>query len=462
MSRAIQDLAPGIAPKLNLLGDWVCLTLAAFVATESPDHSIRWGSGHAIGVIGVAAWTLAARALHQYDPNKRQGLLGDLALTSVLVGITSLVMVLPGVLFPAHMPPVTVSHLLTILWPSALWLRVVIPGVRAPMERPVDVIILGAGPLARHTGAHIRREKSERKVLGYLPFASEDADPNLDAPVLGEAGDLERVLAKHAAREVFISGHAVRQGDEMQEAVQVCERFGTPFALPASVFRFQRARPADPKVIRDGYVHYVTFQQRPVQSALKRLFDIVVSAVVLTLLSPLFVAVAIAIKATSRGPVLFKQERVGLHGGLFHMLKFRSMVVNAEELRAALEKKNEQSGPVFKIEHDPRITTVGRFMRKLSIDELPQFINVLRGEMAIVGPRPPIPSEVAKYEPWQRRRLSVRPGITCVWQVSGRSEISFEQWMYLDMQYIDHWSLLADIRLIFLTLPAVLSGRGAS
>ena len=131
-------------------------------------------------------------------------------------------------------------------------------------------------------------------------------------------------------------------------------------------------------------------------------------------------------------------------------------------VRAALEAKNEQTGPVFKMQRDPRITTVGRLIRKVSVDELPQFINVLRGEMSIVGPRPPLPSEVARYEPWQRRRLSVRPGITCVWQVSGRSEISFEQWMYLDMQYIDHWSLAKDLKLILMTLPAVVSGRGAS
>ena len=190
MSRAIQDLAPGIAPKLNLLGDWVCLTLAAFIATESPDHSIRWGSGHAIGVIGVAAWTLAARALHQYDPNKRQGLLGDLALTSVLVGITSLVMVLPGVLFPAHMPPVTVSHLLTILWPSALWLRVVIPGVRAPMERPVTATrvrstlgSVSAWSMARDTSQARSPSSSQPegsspcRIAGWATFPTEGASP---------------------------------------------------------------------------------------------------------------------------------------------------------------------------------------------------------------------------------------------------------------------------------------------
>jgi exopolysaccharide biosynthesis polyprenyl glycosylphosphotransferase len=198
------------------------------------------------------------------------------------------------------------------------------------------------------------------------------------------------------------------------------------------------------------------------QSAFKRLFDIAASSLALFLLSPLLLAVAAIIRFTSRGPVLFRQMRVGRHGKPFHMLKFRSMVVNAEELKAKLMAQNEQDGPVFKMRRDPRITRVGRFIRKFSIDELPQLLNVLRGEMSIVGPRPPVPSEVARYEAWQRRRLSVRPGLTCVWQVSGRNEISFEEWMYLDMQYIDHWSLAQDFQLILKTVPIVLSGRGAS
>jgi lipopolysaccharide/colanic/teichoic acid biosynthesis glycosyltransferase len=144
------------------------------------------------------------------------------------------------------------------------------------------------------------------------------------------------------------------------------------------------------------------------------------------------------------------------------MLKFRSMVINAEELKAQLARFNEQSGPVFKMRNDPRVTAIGRFIRKYSIDELPQLINVLRGDMSVVGPRPPVPAEVATYEAWQRRRLSVRPGLTCIWQVSGRNQITFENWMYLDMQYIDHWSLAQDFNLIFRTVPVVITGRGAS
>ena len=262
--------------------------------------------------------------------------------------------------------------------------------------------------------------------------------------------------------KVYVAGDGNSNRTEMQSAIAVCERFGIPFALPACGFRMGRARPEREDVTRDGYVHYLSVRHKPFQRALKRAFDLAASLVALALLSPLIAAVAVLIKATSRGPILFRQERVGLHGQTFHMLKFRSMVVNAEELKAKLMAHNEQSGPVFKMAFDPRITAVGRFIRKFSIDELPQLLNIVRGEMTIVGPRPPIPSEVAQYEAWQRRRLSVRPGLTCVWQVSGRNAISFEGWMYLDMQYIDHWSLGHDFQLILKTVPVVLTGRGAS
>jgi exopolysaccharide biosynthesis polyprenyl glycosylphosphotransferase len=248
----------------------------------------------------------------------------------------------------------------------------------------------------------------------------------------------------------------------MQKAIRTCERFGVPFALPAYSFRLERARPAVPSAVSDGYLHYLTHAPRPYQRSLKRLFDIFASAAALLLLSPLLAAVALIIKLTSKGPVFFKQERMGLHGRPFHMFKFRSMVVNAEQLKDQLRALNEQSGPVFKIKNDPRITPIGRFIRKYSIDELPQLINVLRGDMSIVGPRPPVPKEVAQYEGWQRRRLSVRPGLTCIWQVSGRNQISFQEWMFLDMRYIDHWSLGEDMSLIWKTFPVVLTGRGAS
>jgi len=262
--------------------------------------------------------------------------------------------------------------------------------------------------------------------------------------------------------EVYLAGNIGTHHGPMQKAISACEKYGIPFAIPAAGFRFDRAVAVGARATLDGYVHYLSVQHKPIQWEIKRALDILLSGMALALLSPLLIGTAIAIKLSSKGPVLFRQTRVGLYGRQFHMLKFRSMVVNAEELRAKLAQQNEQSGPVFKLRRDPRITPIGRFIRKFSIDELPQLINVLRGEMSIVGPRPAIPSEVAQYEAWQRRRLSVRPGLTCVWQVSGRNQIGFEEWMYLDMQYIDHWSLAQDLALVLRTVPVVLTGRGAS
>lgn len=193
----------------------------------------------------------------------------------------------------------------------------------------------------------------------------------------------------------------------------------------------------------------------------KRMMDILVSTVALVLFSPIFLLVAIAIKLTSRGPLLFKQTRVGLGGRHFTCLKFRSMIVDADEMKAKLEHLNEATGPVFKIKNDPRMTSIGKFIRKASLDELPQLWNVFVGDMSIVGPRPAVPNEVEKYKQREFGRLAVRPGITCIWQISGRSDLSFEEWMQLDLKYIENMSFWGDIKIVWQTVPAVLTGRGA-
>jgi len=181
----------------------------------------------------------------------------------------------------------------------------------------------------------------------------------------------------------------------------------------------------------------------------------------LILISPVLLVTTIAIRIDSSGPILFRQKRVGLNGRIFTFYKFRSMVRDAEEVRKKIEHLNEMSGPVFKIKNDPRLTRVGRFIRKYSIDELPQLFNVLKGDMSLVGIRPPIPEEVEKYEGWQRRRLSMKPGITCIWQVNGRNKVDFEQWMRMDLSYIDNWSHKLDFELLLKTIPAVIFTRGA-
>ena len=194
----------------------------------------------------------------------------------------------------------------------------------------------------------------------------------------------------------------------------------------------------------------------------KRAIDIIGAGSGLLLLSPVIAIVACAVKFTSKGPVFFSQKRVGKNGELFDMYKFRSMVVNAEELKEKLAHQNEMSGPMFKMKDDPRVTKVGKFIRKTSLDELPQLWNVLKGDMSLVGPRPSLPKEVAQFEKWMYKRLSVKPGLTCFWQVSGRNNIDFEDWMKLDIKYVDERNIWIDIKLIFKTVLVLFGDKNAS
>ncbi len=458
-------LAPGFAAKLNLLVDLLLVVGALLGSTVLMGHALQLGNLDLWLLLGVAGlgWLLVGTALCLYDPRfSDRAPLDDLALVSITVVVITGVLYLERLLIAGGMPVVALSFFPLLLWVSVVGLRQLVFRRLAVREEPLDeALVLGIGAMGRLTGEHLATH-GRRRVTGYLSFSNDKVTHQSPRPLLGTVDQLEEVLCRVPVDVVYISGNVQKHGQEMQAAIKLCERFGIPFALPAHPFRMDRARPEHTHVVADGYLHFVTHAPAPHQMAIKRLFDITASAAGLVLLSPLLLGVALIIKLTSRGPVFFRQKRVGLHGKPFNMLKFRSMVVNAEELRARLEALNEQSGPVFKIKNDPRITAIGRFIRKYSIDELPQLLNVLRGEMSVVGPRPPLPLEVEKYSAWQRRRLSVRPGLTCIWQVSGRNQISFEEWMYLDMQYIDNWTLMTDLGLILKTVPVVVTGRGAS
>ena len=208
-------------------------------------------------------------------------------------------------------------------------------------------------------------------------------------------------------------------------------------------------------------ITFSTVPEHSLEIVAKRAVDFFVAALGLILLSPVLALIAAAIKFTSQGPVFYRQVRCGLHGRRFRLVKFRTMIHGAEDRLWEIRHLNEMDGPVFKMRNDPRVTPLGRFLRKFSIDELPQLWNVIKGEMSIVGPRAPLPEEVEHYAIGQRRRLSVKPGITCLWQVSGRSDISFQKWMEMDLQYIDNWSFWLDLRIMLKTIPAVFTGRGA-
>lgn len=280
-------------------------------------------------------------------------------------------------------------------------------------------------------------------------------------PYLGKFDAMDEVLIKHVIDEVYIGLPVRSRYETIQNIAHLCEGVGVSVRLIADLFPLRLATSRYHKVNGIPILALSTVPEHQAQLLLQRATDIVVSSLALVGLSPLLLLTALAIKLESKGPVFFQQERVGLNRRRFKMIKFRSMVQNAEDLRASVEGLNIVEGAMFKARNDPRITKVGRFIRRYSIDEFPQFINVLRGDMSLVGPRPALPAEVSQYSWNQRRRLSVKPGVTGLSQVKGRSELSFKDTVDLDLYYIDQWSLGLVFRIMFMTIPAVLRGRGA-
>jgi exopolysaccharide biosynthesis polyprenyl glycosylphosphotransferase len=402
------------------------LALAAAPAAQPHLHDVTWFVAAA-----VVVWIAGAGLFRPYDREPQRSLVEESAVAALM---TLPVVALAWLVVP-HMGGFSAAALqAVILLPAVIGARL---GMRAREPRREEVVIAGDGPLASATA----------RMLG--------ANPRYIVRAQVDSAGLEKCLRTTPVDEVYVVG------GEMQGAVRVCEQLGVAFALPAWLLRVEHARPARRHGVGDGYLHFLHVEPS-LQLDVKHIVDRALAAVALAFFSLPLIAVAALIKLDSRGPILFRQERVGARGRTFKMLKFRSMVSGAESLRAIIEAQNEQSGPVFKMRRDPRVTRIGRMLRKYSVDELPQLFNVLRGEMSLVGPRPPLPSEVAKYEPWQLRRLSVRPGLTCIWQVAGRNQIEFADWMLLDLRYIDTWSLRQDLRLILQTVPAVVAGRGAS
>jgi exopolysaccharide biosynthesis polyprenyl glycosylphosphotransferase len=301
--------------------------------------------------------------------------------------------------------------------------------------------------------------------LGFVPLGYVCADawgrPTTDIPMLGHVDELQDLIARFDADCVFVATSSIRP-EHMAQVSRAARRTGIEVRVTANVQEVLSTR-----VAAQPIGGLMAFSLKPVrlsglQAGAKRSFDIIVTVLGSLILLPVFLGLALAVKLTSRGPVFFKQERVGYHGRPFEMLKFRTMVADAEDRLGDVLHLNEATGPLFKIRDDPRITPVGRFLRKWSLDELPQLWNVLTGDMSLVGPRPPLPREVAEYEDWMLSRLEVRPGLTGLWQVSGRSELPFDDYVRLDLFYIENWSLAYDLYILGKTVPTLALARGAS
>jgi exopolysaccharide biosynthesis polyprenyl glycosylphosphotransferase len=283
-----------------------------------------------------------------------------------------------------------------------------------------------------------------------------------DPPVIGVLADLLDLLqGERVVDEVFFAVPAARL-DELADALEVCESLGVDTRVLVDLHRPARARPFVEEILGLPFYGFSPTLTRQGALAAKRLIDAAGASILLLALSPVFVAVGLLVKLTSPGAVVFRQERSGFHGRRFWMHKFRTMVEGAERMRDQVTHLNEIGGPVFKVREDPRITGVGRYLRRTSLDELPQLWNVLKGEMSLVGPRPLPVYEADQIKGAQRRRLAMRPGMTGLWQVGGRSTVDFDEWMRMDLLYVDHWSLALDLEILLRTIPRIVRGEGAS
>jgi exopolysaccharide biosynthesis polyprenyl glycosylphosphotransferase len=418
-------------------------------------------------VIAVASWHILFRLIGLYDTKRFGGRLkeGIDILKATFLG-TCIISVIANIFLTV----IVNSHFVYVFWISTtiltlstrVTMRLVLVAVRYKGRNLRHIVILGTNERAVQLAEKIEAHKE----MGYNILGFVDNECKVERDRIKLLSDLDRfseVLDQQVVDEVIIALPIQSFYAEIRKALSLCEEQGIKVRFIMEMLFDQSYARSTIEYMDDD--QFLTLSMGPHDGLLlriKRIIDITNAALALILLAPLFVMIGIVIKLESRGPIFFVQERVGFNKRRFDFYKFRTMRYGAEKMQAEIEHLNEVSGPVFKIKDDPRITRIGKILRKTSLDELPQLFNVLKGDMSLVGPRPLPIRDYKRFEKnWQKRRFSVRPGLTCLWQIQGRNELTFERWIELDMEYIDHWSLLLDLRILVRTIPAVIRGTGA-
>jgi len=349
---------------------------------------------------------------------------------------------------------------------SRVLLRYLLAGLRRRGRNLREMVVVGTNPRALRFARKVEaRPELGYRIVGFVDghWAGTGVFEQTGYRVVADFAGFPRFLREQVVDEVVMALPMESSYGQAARIAALCEEQGVIVRMLSDLFNLRLAQSTAGEFEGEPVITLYTGSPDGWQHLFKRTLDVALSLVAVLLLSPLFVLATLMVKLTSPGPALFVQERVGLNKRRFRLYKFRTMVADAAQRQRELEHLNEASGAVFKIRNDPRLTPVGKFLRKTSIDELPQLFNVLKGDMSLVGPRPlPVRDYQGFDHDWQRRRFSVRPGITCLWQVKGRSSIPFEKWMELDMQYIDHWSLGLDFKILAKTIPAVIKGAGAA
>jgi exopolysaccharide biosynthesis polyprenyl glycosylphosphotransferase len=434
--------------------------------------SVRIKISNALLFLGfVLAWHLIFRLRGLYR-SRRIGLVVSewwdvtkaVALGTLLLSALALLLHLEAVDRSFLLVFLLVSLVGTILTRSLL--RMVLGEMRRRGRNLRNLVIVGCGPRGARLGAEIwKRPELGYMLLGYIDDLPPPRSPLHGAPekLLGKLSDVESILSSSEVDEVMICLPLRSQYETIARIISIASVRGLAVRMPADFFELKLVNAHVEQLDQIPIISLATSGPPDWDLFAKRAVDVVLASIGLLLLAPVFVLVAAAVALDSPGSAFFRQARVGLGRRKFRMWKFRTMVLDAEAHVAALEERNEVDGAAFKMRDDPRVTRVGRVLRKLSLDELPQLLNVLAGDMSLVGPRPlPVRDVERLAEPWQQRRFSMKPGLTCLWQVNGRHEITFDHWMELDLQYIDQWSPALDLEIVLKTIPAVLRGEGAT
>jgi len=456
----------------------ICLILSILAVSDS----IATPSWSAIGqveikilnlvffLLALFTWHLIFFTFKLYHSRRLSGKSGEVIDVFKATSIGAVIILTAAIFFRIH----DISfQVIAVFWvcstiisiTSRILLRYFLQWVRIQGRNLRHVLIIGTNSRAIQFGDKLLASPElGYRVIGFVDdeWVGVDSLKKTKYRLVCDLNGFQAFVRNLVVDEVIVTLPLKSLYEKASRIIAICEEQGIIARYLSNIFDVDHSISKVDNLEKYALIPLAEKTIHGSKSLIKRLVDIILSSVFLLLLSPVFILTAIAIRLTSEGPVFFIQKRVGLGKRVLRLLKFRTMVMDAEEKQAELEDCNEASGPVFKITDDPRITRIGRFLRKTSIDELPQFINVLKGDMSIVGPRPlPVRDYNGFSEDWHRRRFSVRPGITCLWQIQGRSTVLFDRWMELDMEYIDRWSLWLDLKIVIKTIPIVLKGIGA-
>lgn len=475
MPRSIEQ---NIWLRLFHLGVDLLITAVSFVLAFALRTEIRtfyfFGSAQSVhgfydvGVLVILIWWLLLDMQRAHDPMAPKSVWSDFKLASRTAIIGTVCLFAATYVLRIELPSRSTIALFTVV--NTLLLT-----VNRVFFRSIREYLQSGGGLNKRLLVIGSSEKAQRfvKTLSEHPnwpihlvgFVDTDRKGGVGLPAelryLGTPEDLTSILHQHTIDEVVFA-MPTRQISECTDMLALCEQEGVRAVILSNWFSSLVAHVSTEIQYDQPVLIYTSMQHKEWQILVKRLFDIVFSSLLLIFLMPLLIGIAVIIKLTDRGPIFYRWKVVGFNKEKFTGYKFRTMVVDADRLKAQLEAQNEMKGAVFKIKNDPRITPIGGVLRKFSLDELPQLWSVLKGDMSIVGPRPPLETELPRFDSWHRRKLSVKPGLTCLWQISGRSSITdFDEWVKLDLAYIDNWTLWLDFKILMKTIPAVLLGRGA-